>query len=676
MPSRWTVSVSQMNEHIARLVFAPAGAEVGPTFAVQRAEFANVAIPESGEVVVCGGQVAIKVANDGQAPHPENLEIRWQRAGGQRAWRPGDLDEENLGAPFLALDNLWRDYIPRGVQAVDPLVGFDRYVWNTAVLTMEMEAALTEVIGKAPDTDQRNDEVRRLIEGEQSDVLKAWPERVLAAQKAVSSSPPGLLTRSGLTIFRDDTPPWDTSTEWIGQRQDPEPFILYLVYHDCDWKLAVRELTFLLGAIPRIPPFLLGIWYSNYSELGQQDFERVVADFARHDLPLSLISVDMDWHGKEWYGYSWNAKMFPEPARFASWLKEQDLKATFNIHPLYVRPSEPRAEEFIAQAGHDGRILGDRGDWHPLQAGSMKVDIHDRRQADAYLSVLHRDIEDGGCDFWWIDGSVKKADGRDECSWLNHVYRQHLARREGHTPIVLARAGGLGAHRDAMLFSGDACSQWEVLAFEVETIVRAAGALMAYVSHDIGGFYSDAKERPTNQPPDDLYLRWVQLGCLGPIMRLHSFDGVREPWRFTPQSLEISRRFMNLRTRLLPYLDALAAEAHQTGVVPARPMWFEFDRAESYECLGQYMLGDALLVAPVASEDSKARYWLPDGLWHDAFSTRTETGPTWIEESVPLDVMPLWVRDGFAVTLGEVAARPSQVLAGPRHRITGGGWAS
>jgi alpha-glucosidase (family GH31 glycosyl hydrolase) len=416
------------------------------------------------------------------------------------------------------------------------------------------------------------------------------------------------------------------------------------------------------------------VWYSNYAPLGASDFEQIAAGFAEHDLPLDTISVDMDWHTGGWYGYEWNRELFPDPAGFAAWLREENLNATFNIHPLYVPADDSRLEAFKRAAGHPGEMFGDEGDWDPLQANTLKIDIENPRHVQAYLA-LHRDAEDGGCDFWWIDGSVPQPDGRDECSWLNHVYRTHLARRPGHLPIVLARAGGLGGHRDPILFTGDACSQWDVLAFEVETSVRAAGGLLAYVSHDIGGFWHDGQDRPTNQPPDDLYLRWLQFGCLSPIFRLHSFNGVREPWRFAPDTLRVARRFMQLRMRLIPYLHQLVDVAHDTGLPPLRPTWFAFDADEAYECTGQYMLGNTLLVAPVVREDAKVRYWLPPGDWHHAFADRTCTGPDWVEETVPLDVMPLWLKDSASLELARPARNVKDVLAGPRETVRGPHWA-
>lgn len=676
MTGQWSIQIEHATDRTARVLFVPQGVTVGATFAVRQPRFRPLSIPESGEVRVCGDQVIVHIRPDGRPPHKGNLTIRWAGGGQARSWQPGDRDHENLGGPFLALDDLHRAWIPNGVRPHDPMVGFDHHVWDTSALTWALQLSAKEITGEFLETDDRTAELERLLAGKPPNSFPTWPERALKAREIVRHNPPGFFSASGLTLFRDDTPPWDPQAVWLKPQPDPQPYVLYVIYHDCNWKAAAGELVRLLGPIPKIPPFLLGIWYSNYSKLGVADFRDIVAEFGRYELPLDTISVDTHWHQRHWYGYDWNEELFPSPAGFGRWLREQELHATFNVHPLYVPADDSRADLFIETARHSGRVLGEEGSWHPYQAGCLEVDAHDQRQMAAYFAVLHRHVEQGGCSFWWIDGAEKQPDGRDVTSWLNHVYRAHLARIKGQTPIVLSRAGGLGSHRDAILFSGDACSQWEVLAFEVEMVARAAGTLMAYISHDIGGFYHDLRDRSENKPPDELYIRWVQFGCLSPIMRLHSFDGIREPWRFGPRVLSIVRRFFKLRMRLLPTLTALVDEAHETGVPPCRPTWFEFGEEDARRCTGQYMLGDSLLVAPVVRQDSVAAYWLPPGAWHDAFSTRQERGPRWIEEKVPLHVMPLWLRQGMTLEVGTPAARSHLVLAGPRRPVKGGGWAN
>jgi len=79
----------------------------------------------------------------------------------------------------------------------------------------------------------------------------------------------------------------------------------------------------------------------------------------------------------------------------------------------------------------------------------------------------------------------------------------------------------------------------------------------------------------------------------------------------------------------------------------------------------QYMLGRSLLVAPVfvpASEETE--YYLPAGRWTSLFdSQRTIDGPTWVQEKVALDDMPLWVRPNSILVLGpEGVAKPDYEL--------------
>ncbi len=675
MGVRYFVRIDKLSDRAVRLAYVPEGSRLTPTFAAQTLDPRPISMPVNGCLELFDGGLSIKTKPDGRLPRADNLALEWECRGRTRTWRPGQLDRENLGAPFLSLDNIWRAYIPSGVHPADPLAGYDEAIRDGATLTRAIETRYNARHGCYPDHSDRNAELERYLDGRPPELFDQWPEQLREAREIVRHSPPGLLTRSGLSIIRDTTLPWNVDRRWIDKLPEHPPLVLYLVYHECDWKLACRELIGLFGPPPKIPPFLLGIWYSKYSRLGAADVQRVADEFDARDLPLNTLSVDMDWHGSQWWAYQWNEQLFPDPPAFAQWLRSRDLRATFNIHPIYIPPDDPCIDKFVAQSGHSGERLGPSGDWHPDQHRHIKVDLYDRRQAEAYMRLLHKPIRAGGCNFWWVDGWIRRPDGREECSWLNHVYRQHLIGMENQTPIVLSRAAGLGAHRDVILFTGDACSQWEVLEFEIEASVRASGALMPYVSHDIGGFYHDPRDRSENNPPDDLYARWVQFGCLSSIMRLHSLDGVREPWRFSERVLRITRHFMRLRMRLLPYLCELVEQAHATGLPLVRPMWFEFDDETAYECLGQYMLGDALLVVPVAREDSAVRYWLPPGTWHDAFGSRVAVGPKWIEQTVPLEIVPLWLHSERAIELGQPHRRANDVLAGPRETVTGGGWA-
>jgi len=78
-----------------------------------------------------------------------------------------------------------------------------------------------------------------------------------------------------------------------------------------------------------------------------------------------------------------------------------------------------------------------------------------------------------------------------------------------------------------------------------------------------------------------------------------------------------------LRYRLLPYLYSCAAEAAQTGYPVMRAMPLVYDDDPSWDsCMGQYMLGDFLLVSAYAKE-----LRLPAGRWTDFWTGAKVEGP-------------------------------------------------
>jgi len=75
-----------------------------------------------------------------------------------------------------------------------------------------------------------------------------------------------------------------------------------------------------------------------------------VEDFEEHDLPLSVLVIDMDWHIVEndfhdgWTGYTWNKELFPDPKKLIEFCHEKGIKVTLNLHAHNgCAPHEARA---------------------------------------------------------------------------------------------------------------------------------------------------------------------------------------------------------------------------------------------------------------------------------------------------------------------------------------------
>jgi alpha-D-xyloside xylohydrolase len=72
----------------------------------------------------------------------------------------------------------------------------------------------------------------------------------------------------------------------------------------------------------------------------------------------------------------------------------------------------------------------------------------------------------------------------------------------------------------------------------------------------------------------------------------------------------------------------------------------------------EYMAGDNILVAPVTAGNNKRKVYLPEGVWYCFWTNRKYPGAAWHELDVPLERIPLFVKEGTLLPL----ARPVECV--------------
>jgi alpha-D-xyloside xylohydrolase len=90
-------------------------------------------------------------------------------------------------------------------------------------------------------------------------------------------------------------------------------------------------------------------------------------------------------------------------------------------------------------------------------------------------------------------------------------------------------------------------------------------------------------------------------------------------------------------------------EAHEAGQPVMRGVFHEFPADPvCWDLADQYMFGPDLLVAPVVEADATARrVYLPEGAsWTDLHSGAVHQGGQWIDADAPIEVIPVFARDG------------------------------
>ena len=438
---------------------------------------------------------------------------------------------------------------------------------------------------------------------------------------------PGLFSKDGFSYF-DDSKSLILEEDAVKERTNRSKDIYFFGY-GTDYKGGLRDFYYLCGKVPMIPRYALGNWWSRYHRYSEESYMELVQKFKEENIPLAVAVIDMDWHitevdpkyGSGWTGYTFNKELFPNPKRFLTWLHEQDLAVTLNVHPADgIRAFEDMYPQVAQAMGVD-----------PATEEPIEFDMTDPKYREAFFQYVNHPYEEMGVDFWWIDwqqGQDSKITNLDPLWLLNHYYYQDQCKREKR-PMIFSRYAGIGSHRYPIGFSGDTYATWRSLDFQPYFTLTAANIGYGWWSHDICGHMHGEKD-------NDCMIRWLQFGVFSPIMRLHSSANpffVKEPWNIPMEYRKIMGDFMRLRHRLIPYTYTMNYRAYAKDEPMVKPMYYENPEAEdAYEVQNEYYFGTELIVAPITSKTNNiikmaaADCYLPKGRYYDFFTGRIYTG--------------------------------------------------
>lgn len=262
-------------------------------------------------------------------------------------------------------------------------------------------------------------------------------------------------------------------------------------------------------------------------------------------------------------------------------------------------------------------------------------------------------------------GDMRFADGRTGMELHNrYLVLYHRATREaidewrlarpGHDDIwFFTRAGYAGldgtAGYEGANFAGDGntdFSRSSGLASQAPDMLNRALAGAYGFTTDIGGYFDFVSPATTKE----LFIRWAQWAVLSPVMRLHGSvnAGTHMPWIYDAETLDEWRRLSALRLRAAPYIARAWRQAARSGMPITRPLWLAYpDDPAAAAQEQQWLLGDAVLVAPVVAEGAASReVYFPAGCWEHAETGARHAGPASVEVAAPLFSLPYFFRCG------------------------------
>ena len=502
---------------------------------------------------------------------------------------------------------------------------------------------------------------------------------------------PFMVTNRGYGIVWDN--PSDThisaavngSTHWQSEVGERVSFFVITGKTTDELYAGYRRLT---GATPLPPKAAFGLIQSKARYASQQEILDVANGYRGRGYPLDVMVLD-------WFYWTRMGQLdidpiaFPDPDAMNKALHDEGYHSLISVWPRFEK--ESRYFNFLAQQGW---LLKDRNGM-PVDGLPERSDragaLIDATNPDArtwYWSKIRDNIAVHGFDWFWLDEtepdlvpdgyfySIGSGDRYHNVFPLLHVEGvAEGSRRDRPTmrSLILARAAYLGAQRTGALFwSSDIKPTWEALRRQVPTGLDFTATGLAYWGNDIGGWQPLPGEHKAERallidPTDardtvgddedypELLVRWFEYGTFLPTLRLHGDRKHTEIWAYGKQAESVMVQFLRLRYSLIPYLYSLGYETHESGAPFMRALFMDFPHDPAVSTLGdEYMLGPALLVAPVTEQGVTSRtVYLPAGAeWYDFWTNHKYEGGQTITAAAPIDHIPVFVRAGSILPLG------------------------
>lgn len=450
----------------------------------------------------------------------------------------------------------------------------------------------------------------------------------------------------------------------------------YYVFGGSTVSRIIEDYTALTGRTPMPPMWSLGFQQSRWGYDSQQQLLDIAKTFRDKKLPADVIVSDIPYMDN-YKVFTWNSKGFPDPKGMMNQMKQMGFDMVTIIDPgIKIEQGYKAYEEGVKQnlfakypdgklyVGHvwPGRCHfpdfvkpATRKWWgesfkQPLVDIGVKGFWNDMNEPAAWGREFPNIIEFGEGKDKKTLFTVKNAYGS---LMSKATYEGTRALLNGQRPFVLTRAAYAGIQKYSAQWTGDnvASDDHMLLGFRLLNSMGVSG--VPYVGMDIGGFIGN--------PSPELFIRWLNLAVYSPLFRNHTHIGYnyREPWQFGETNTERTRKILEHRYKLLPYLYSSFYQAHKTGMPINRMLPIEYTYDENvyngkYE--NQFLFGDNMLVAPVASTQNTVEVYLPGKgtKWYRLSDDKMYEGGQSYFVPAPIDDIPVFVKEGGIVPMQSV----------------------
>ncbi|MFM8433445.1 MAG: TIM-barrel domain-containing protein, partial [Bacteroidota bacterium] len=432
----------------------------------------------------------------------------------------------------------------------------------------------------------------------------------------------------------------------------------------------IDDYTYLTGRMTMPALWSIGYQQCRYSYYPQEEVVSIAKTFREKQIPCDVIYLDI--HYMDQYKlFTWNPVHFKKPKQMLDELKEMGFHTTVIVDPgIKVEKGYKAYEDGIADdifvKYPDGTLYSGEvwpGWCHFTDFTTEKGRIWWGKQFTGYVN--------DGIDGFWNDMNEIATWGQKLPNLMNfgfdghptstmrarNVYGMQMSRAtyEGakkllgnKRPFVLTRAAYSGIQRYSAIWTGDNSSYDDHMLLGVRLVNSLGLCGVANAGYDIGGF--------TGGSSPQLFARWMSIASFTPFMRGHSMINSRscEPWAYGEEVEEISRNYIQLRYKMLPYLYSSFHESTMNGMPVARSLAIDYpydNKIYNSDYQNQFFFGHGIMVCPTSTTRDLARFYLPAGDWYDFYNDTRLEGSKELILTNPINRLNVFVRGGTIIPM-------------------------
>ncbi|SAI65928.1 glycosyl hydrolase [Bordetella ansorpii] len=432
----------------------------------------------------------------------------------------------------------------------------------------------------------------------------------------------------------------------------------------------LNQYTALTGRAGQPVLWAMGAWLQQAAGEMPTQTVTLVEQMRQHQIPLDVVSLAQPaaWgFQSDKPALEWDARRFPDA---------RQMLALFHKHNVHVSgtgfPGVPKASPLFEELEDRGWLLsredGSAQVFDGVPAtGGQPFGLLDLTYRDAYNLWVerHRQLVDDGLDAPACDAQLAIPDGvsarNGETGPALRTMYPLLVRRALFDAVAGHKVPPEGVVPSTDLFPAAqrlpwqagprVTNDWAGLEHSLRTALSIGACGVPVQTHNLGNI-----DAPLDAMDAELYVRWLAASVFSANFTFQGVAGLM-PWAFGEETLGHVRTWMNWRYRLIPYVLGAVEDSVRTGLPVQRSMALSFPNdSDAHAWDTQYLLGPALLVAPITQPGGEARVYLPKGeaWWDLATGHRYEGGTTWTMTCAP-DQFPVFGREGHMLCLGPMA---------------------